>query len=140
NINFVQAYTLSGNGNGGPFSSTRIDTTVNNPFYNAVGLSGVGTNMLAGTIPFRTSSSQSGWLLDIPYTPEWGYGTNLADDTITSESDYFQTFISSQVSIGGTNYNVLYGGVQWGYNFSTMDVPEPATLALAAAGFAGLAW
>ncbi len=140
NINFVQAYTLSGNGNGGPYSSTRIDTTVNNPFYNAAGVSGVGMNMLAGTTPFQTSSSRPGWLLDIPYTPEWGYGTNLADDTITNESDYFQTFISSQVSIGGTNYNVLYGGVQWGYTFSTIDaVPEPATLALAAAAFAGLA-
>jgi len=46
-------------------------------------------------------------------------------------TDYFQTFISSQQNIGGTNYNVLYGGIQWGFSFHTMDiVPEPGSLAL----------
>ena len=30
--------------------------------------------------------------------------------------------------INGTNYKVLYGGIQWGYTLNFVDTPEPATL------------
>jgi hypothetical protein len=47
------------------------------------------------------------------------------------------------VNIGGTDYNVLYGGIQWGYTFTTVDhpaaVPEPTSIfLLSQASLAGL--
>jgi hypothetical protein len=137
NINFLQAYILNMNNTG--FASGKIDNGGSGgPFYNEGGVSGTGTNNRTGTIPLLTSSTISAWLVDIPYTPEWGY-SNQGDDTITNEVDTFQTFISSQRVISGTNYNVLYGGIQWGYTFSTQDVPEPGIVALVA-GFLGAAF
>jgi hypothetical protein len=143
NINFLQVYVLSFSGNGGAFSFTSVDNGgMGGPFYNENGAGGVG-NVASNSIPLRTSSSKPGWLLDIPNIPEWGYDpAHRADDTITNASDYFQTFISSQQNIGGTNYNVLYGGIQWGFTFNTVDVvPEPTSLALAGGfGVAALCW
>jgi len=128
NINFLQAYILNLNNTG--FASGKIDNGgTGGPFYNQNGVSGTGTTSRTGTIPLMTSSTVPGWLVDIPYTPEWGY-SNQGDDTITNETDTFQSFISSQQVINGTTYNVLYGGIQWGYSFTTVDVPEPSTLAL----------
>ena len=77
--------------------------------------------------------------LPIPRGDEFGDGNPGVDETLTNETVTFQAFISSQVDIGGTNYNVLYGGIQWGYSFSTIDlVPEPSILALGG-GFLGAA-
>jgi hypothetical protein len=59
-----------------------------------------------------------------------GYGPVFADETINAETDRFVTFISGQKVISGTTYNVLYGGISWGYTFTTVDIPEPATLVL----------
>jgi len=143
NINFLQVYVLSYSGNGGAFSFTSVDNGgVGGPFYNQNGAGGVGTNA-SNTIPLQTSNSRPGWLLDIPWINEFGYDrNNLVDDTITNATDYFQTFISSQQNIGGTNYNVLYGGIQWGFTFNTLDVvPEPTSLALAGGfGVGALCW
>ena len=134
NINFLQAYIININNTG--FASGQIDNGgMGGPFYNENGVSGTGTTNRAGTIPFMTSSTVPGWLLDIPYTPEFGYSKPGADDTITNEVVTFQTFISSEQNINGTNYNVLYGGIQWGYSFDSIDViPEPTSLALFASG------
>ena len=132
-INFLQAYIL--NLNNGGNSNGKIDNGgTGGPFYNQKSISGTGTTLRTGTIPLVTSATVPGWLVDVPYTPEYGY-SGQGDDTITSESDIFQTFISSQQVIGGTTYNVLYGGIQWGYSFTTTDVvPEPGTLAWSALG------
>jgi hypothetical protein len=56
----------------------------------------------------------------------------FADDTINSETDNFVTFITgTKFNAGdGKTYNVLYGGISWGYTFTTVDIPEPATLVL----------
>ena len=126
-VNFLRAYVLNTNNAG--FTTGTIDNGgTGGPFYNQNGVSGTGTTNRTGTIPLDATNVPA-WLVDIPYTPEYGY-SNQGDDTITSETDTFQTFISSQQVIGGTTYNVLYGGVQWGYSFTTTDVPEPSTLAL----------
>jgi PEP-CTERM motif len=132
-VNFVQAYILNTNGAG--FTTGTIDNGGSGgPFYNENGVSGTGTTNQSGTIPLVTNATTSAWLVDIPYTPEKGYSPPYADDTINSETDTFQTFISAEKVIGGTTYNVLYGGVQWGYTFTTVDIPEPATLTLSVIG------
>lgn len=54
---------------------------------------------------------------------------------------YFQTFIESNTMINGQPVQVLYGGVQWGYEFSTTETPIPAALPLFATGaLALLGW
>jgi hypothetical protein len=138
NINFVQAYVESINGSA--FSSGTIDgSTPTLPFYNAGSVAGTGTNLQLGMSPLMTSSTRPGWLADQPYDNEWG-SPPTADDTITNTAVYFQTFVEAQQTINGTNYNVLYGGIQWGYTFSTLDVvPEPGGIALVAAGLLGIA-
>jgi hypothetical protein len=133
-INFIQAFIISTNG--GVATSGTIDNGgVGGPFYNERGVSGTGAN---GNPPIgdparlnmAVTNAKAGWIVDIPLTPEFGYA-NQGDDTITSETDTFQTFISGQKVIGGTTYNVLYGGIQWGYSFTTEDVPEPGTATMA---------
>ena len=130
-VNFTQAYILSSNG--GSFSAGSIDNGgQGGPFYNERGVSGTGTTA-SPPIPdparlnLATSTTTAAWLVDIPLTPEFGYN-NEGDDTITSETDTFQTFITGTKVISGTTYNVLYGGIQWGYSFNTQDVPEPCAL------------
>jgi len=132
-INFLQAYQLNTNGAG--FNAGTMDNGggANPPSYNGSGgSSGTGTTNQSGTSPLITSSTTSGWMVDIPYTPEKGYGPVFADDTINSETDNFVTFITgTKFNAGdGKTYNVLYGGISWGYTFTTVDIPEPATLVL----------
>lgn len=136
NINFLQAFVLSLN-NGSTKLTAMDNGGKGGPFYNENGAAGTGMTEGNGAIPLVTSKTTPGWLLDIPNIPEYGY-LNEGDDTITNASDIFQTFISSQVNISGTNYNVLYGGIQWGFTFGTMDVPEPSTLVLSGTAILGL--
>lgn len=42
-----------------------------------------------------TNTTTLAWLVDIPLTPEQGYGPVIVDDTINNEIDIFQTFISA---------------------------------------------
>jgi hypothetical protein len=131
-INFLQAYQLNMNGAG--FNAGTMDNGgAADPTYNGSGgVSGTGTTNRSGTSPLTTSSVLAGWMVDIPYTPEKGYGPVFADDTINSETDNFVAFITgTKFNAGdGKTYNVLYGGVSWGYTFTTVDTPEPATLML----------
>jgi hypothetical protein len=79
-----------------------------------------------------TDATTPAWLLDQPYDCENGPGrvsnldcTGGKDDTLTSSTVSFQTFIESDLNINGTDYNVLYGGVQWSYAFKTVETPTP---------------
>lgn len=133
NVNFVQAYIENTNNAG--YTSGVIDNGgAGGPYYNENGVSGTGTTNKTGTIPLVTNSTTPAWLVDIPYSQEIGNAPPYADDTIDSETVVFQTFISSPKVISGTTYNVLYGGVQWGYTYTTVDIPEPSTLVLCVLG------
>jgi len=132
-INFLQAYQLNTNGAG--FNAGTMDNGggANPPSYNGSGgVSGTGTTNRSGTSPLTTTNAVAGWMVDIPYTPEKGYSAPFADDTINSETDNFVTFITGTKlnPADGKTYNVLYGGISWGYTFTTVDAPEPATFLL----------
>jgi hypothetical protein len=132
NINFVQAYIESINGS--PFSTGTIDGSNATPFYNVGAVGGTGTTRTTGS-PLGVSATSPGWIADQPYDNEYGTSVPGADDTITNTTVTFQTFVEAQMNIGGTNYNVMFGGVQWGYSFAALDaVPEPGSVALATAG------
>ena len=88
-------------------------------------------------------------MVDIPYDCENGQAgvsnadcTGGKDDSLTSQTLYFQSFIEQDKVIGGKNYQVLYGGVQWGYSLTMVDTPEPSSLLLAGAAMvaAGLCY
>jgi hypothetical protein len=129
-VNFLQAYIDSVNG--GAFTTGTIDNndTADEPFYNQIFTAGTGTSLETGTSPLESDEDTPAWELDIPYSAEAGDPESDAPgyvpgNPIYSETVTFQTFISAEQEIDGEDYNVLYGGVQWGYTYS---VPEPSTL------------
>jgi hypothetical protein len=128
-VNFLQAYVDSVNG--GAFTTGTIDNndTADEPFYNQVFTAGTGTTLETGTSPLESDADTPAWELDIPYSSEAGDPESDAPgyvpgNPIYSETVIFQTFISGEDEIDGEDYNVLYGGVQWGYTYS---VPEPSS-------------
>ncbi len=64
-------------------------------------------------------------MIDLP-----GYG--LPAGGVFTRTVTFQAFIESDQMINGKNYDVLYGGVQWGYTVTSalVPAPEPGTLTL----------
>ena len=140
-----------------------VDSAPGTPFYNRTAIAGNGTTRVMGTltasptspawlvdIPYRCESFSP-----IPGMP----GANGArpnctggvDDSLLSETQIFQTFVESNQTVyynsalgdpysrtpnGGVaqTWDVLYGGVQWGYSYSNMDVPEPAGLSFLGVG------
>jgi hypothetical protein len=135
-VNFVQAFIESDNG--GAFSNGTIDASGASPYYNNRGISGTGTTLRTGTIPLRPNSTTPAWMLDVPYDCENGQAgvsnadcTGGVDDSLTSQTLYFQSFIEQDKVINGTNYQVLFGGVQWGYSLTIVETPEPSSLLLA---------
>jgi hypothetical protein len=142
-VNFVQAYVESDNG--GAFAAGVIDASPASPYYNNRGISGTGTTLRTGTIPLMTNSTTAAWMLDVPYDCENGQSgvsnadcTGGKDDSLTSQTLYFQSFIEQDKVINGTNYQVLYGGVQWGYSLTMVDTPEPSSLLLAGAAMVAI--
>lgn len=135
NINFVQAYIESTNG--GAFSAGTIDSnSATNPYYNIGYTSGTGTTNRTGTSPLNAAPNPA-WILDIPYECENGPAgvsnpncTGGRDDTLTSEVLKFQTFIEADQTVNGKTYQILYGGVQWGFNLTMVDSPEPSSILL----------
>jgi hypothetical protein len=134
-VNFVQAFVQNTNNAG--FTTGKIDAGPTSPYYNDGSISGLGTTKRKPTDrgPLATTPDTAGWLVDIPYrcesfdpTPGRPYRngsrpncTGGPDDipgqpdpanTITSQSQYFQTFIESDTNINGAMYRVLYGGIQ----------------------------
>jgi hypothetical protein len=155
-VNFVQAYVQNTNNTG--YTTGKIDAGSTSPYYNDGSISGLGTTKRAPTTrgALATTADTAGWLVDIPYrcesfSPTAGMpysngsrpnctggpadtpGQPDPANTITSQSQYFQTFVESDTMIDGTMYKVLYGGIQWGYTVNMVDVPEPSTLLLGGA-------
>ena len=155
-VNFVQAFVQNTNNAG--FTTGKIDAGSTSPYYNDGSISGLGTTKRKPSDrgPLATTPETAGWLVDIPYrcesfspTPGQPYSNGSRPDctggpadkpgepdpanTITSQSQYFQTFIEADTPIDGVTYRVLYGGIQWGYNLKMVDTPEPSTLLLSGA-------
>ena len=133
-VNFLQAYLQNVNAAG--FGDGILDNggwsqaDGGSPYYN--GLQPNGRRGISGTL-----ANNVAWMLDIPYTCESGADSAAdcsggTDDAWTSEAVKFQAFVAgaTPVNIGGTNYTILYGGEQWGYTYTSSDVPEPALGAL----------
>jgi hypothetical protein len=103
------------NGMGGPVNGS-------NPFYDLpqpgqeAGIHGI--------------TDGAAWMYDTPY-----------DEELEREDfwacNLFQTFLAVDNFANGTHTVTLYGGIEWGYTYSTSDVPEPASLGLL--GLGGLA-
>jgi len=130
NVNFVQAFIQNTNGAG--FTAGVMDSG-RTPYYNGDSVSGTGTTRRRRTSPLVTNSTTAAWMADIPYRCEAGAVARCiggADDTLLSQVQYFQTFIEMDKVINGTNYNVLYGGVQWGYSYTAVETPEPSSMLL----------
>jgi hypothetical protein len=109
---------------------TSNNRDMSSPFYDG-GLN-PGT---AGTI-----AGGGGWFLDTPFATEGEYEMN------PTESVQFQVILTSDVKTrdaNGVTQNAvtLYGGVWWGFNYTTTEgnaTPEPSTYALMASGAIGL--
>ena len=128
-VNFVQAYVDNINGAG--FGTGLLDVPKRkqaSPYYNTFGTAGTLNNNVA-------------WMADIPYTCESNGNSDCSggiDDARISEEVDFQTFVAGANPVklkdengNEKNYIVLYGGVQWGYTYSSIDTPEPALGAVA---------
>jgi len=130
NVNFVQAFIQNTNGAG---FTTGVMDSGRTPYYNGDSVAGTGTTRRRRTIPLITNSTTAAWMADIPYRCEVGAIARCiggVDDTLLSQVQYFQTFIEMDKVINGTTYNVLYGGVQWGYSYTAVETPEPSSMLL----------
>jgi hypothetical protein len=146
-INFIQVFQENTNDAG--FGPTKLDNfgSPTSPYYNQPGhAAGVGAT--TGVSPLVIPPGAAAWMMDIPYRCENGpppYFNNPncqvgPDDSLLSQVQTFQDFIEADTDIGGATYKVLYGGVQWGYDYHNQDapVPEPSTFLAAAAGLAAI--
>ena len=158
-VNFVQGTIATLNGNyvtppgvapGATPSGGMIDANPNltplSPFYNVSGAAGTGTtyrggepndngSITAGTSPLVTQVN--------PKVPAWMGDAPALLPTQGSTYTYtqtFQAFIESTQMISGTKYDVMYGGVQWGYTVTSVLIPapEPGTFTLAILGGVGV--
>jgi hypothetical protein len=133
-VNFIQVLSHSFNGVADP---PFIDTPslTGTPYYNDGAVAGSGTSVLSGTllhtsqVPLSSSKAQAAWILDIPFVME----DSPNDEAVTSYSATFYTFIESTQTLKGQActdgqagcYNILYGGVKWGYTYTAVDTPTP---------------
>jgi hypothetical protein len=145
-VNFVQAFIQ--NTNHTRFTKGKIDNDDGpTPYYNEHGKTGTGKKS-RNRVPLKADSTTAAWLIDIPGRCENGLQGPSSkncqdgkDETITSQVQMFQTFIESDKKFNGVTYQVLYGGVSWGYSYSNVDMevklPEPSYVVVLAFVFAG---
>jgi hypothetical protein len=153
-VNFLQAYTIDLNGKSLTNGTMDNGTAGAVPYYNKTGAAGTDNNDNA-TVPLVAALDTRAWLLDTPYICESGFSpggtscpatTPANDETITSYVDMFTTFIEADkpytdpVSKVTSTYQVLYGGLTWGFTYTATDAPEPAVWALMLLGFFGVGW
>jgi hypothetical protein len=132
-IHFLQIYAESLNGAAATDHLDNLGAAT--PFYDPTGVSSIGAN--------------SSWMFDIPYDCENGLTGEVqanqptclggTDETLLRSALDFQTFIAVDTLVGAVHNVSLYGGEAWGYQYSTTDVPEPATGGLLASALIGLA-
>ena len=106
-------------------------------------------------MPLVATLQNAAWLLDTPYICESGFSptgsgcpatTPATDEAITSYVDMFTTFIEADMPFTDpdtkvtTTYNVLFGGLTWGFTYTAVDVPEPGAWTLMLVGFFGAGW
>jgi hypothetical protein len=147
-MNFLQGISTTAN-DGTP--DIGIDGDTGSPYYNHSGVTGVGNddeNMTPMDIPVAPKSFA--YLIDSPYTCESGSNgtgkgcppqTPANDETITKLVRTFDTFVEADEQVDGKTYQVLFGGIEWGYTFTATDggVPELSTWSLLLMGFAVIA-
>jgi hypothetical protein len=125
NLHWIQAYTGTLYGaavppllDNDPANPYKAQSDVS-PFYDSV--------YAAGTLP-----GGGGWFLDTPLVPENEYELNPV------ASVEFQVVLASNTvtKVDGVTLNTvtLYGGEWWGFTYSAVEVPEPATLLLLGLG------
>jgi hypothetical protein len=143
-VNFLQAYSLTIN-KAAPLVAMDNGSAGEVPYYNVTGASGTDHNDVT-TVPLDADLGD--WMLDTPYVCESGPAlggegclatTKKNDETITSYVDTFDVFLEGDETFGGKDYNVLFGGFEWGFTFTATDAPELSIWAMLALGFAGLA-
>jgi hypothetical protein len=142
-IRWIQALngTLWGNPTGG--GSAILDTPFNGggaafksqsnitPFYDPLGFAG-------------TYGANNAYFLDTPQVPEFdSYFTNAEYEQNPIADVQFQVILATDaqtVDGNGITQNALtlYGGEWWGFTYSAVDVPEPASCLLAMLGGLGL--
>jgi hypothetical protein len=87
----------------------------------------------AGSLPAGTSA-----MADAPVIVEPEDNPALPDGPFTY-NDQFQSFIATDTpNFGGVDhYITVYGGVSWGFNFVSVDTPEPSSICFTGAALFG---
>ena len=151
-VNFVQAFTTDFNGKGASTGTMDNGSAGAVPYYNKTGAAGTDSNDNA-TVPLVATLTTPAWMLDTPFLCESGFSpggtgcpatTPANDETFTSYVDSFNMFIEADMPFTDPDtkvtktYNVLFGGLSWGFSWTATDVPEPDVWALMVLGFFGL--
>ena len=123
-LEWIQAYTGTIYGNAfGPF----LDNDPTQPYK---GQNNAGLPFYDGTYTAGTLDGGGGWFLDTPFVTEQEYESNPVVNA------QFQVVLADY---DATNKKLtLYGGEWWGFNYSAVDTPEPATCLLMTIGGGGL--
>jgi hypothetical protein len=117
-VHFLQIFKQSING-GSPTYGIDNPGGTDLPFYDAGGFSRIG--------------STTSWILDDPARCEEGIGvvdgrgrcTHIQDELVTNASITFETYLV-QDSVSNPHDVILYGGREWGYQYTAVDTPEPS--------------
>ncbi len=150
-IGFIQAYqetftnynSTTGSAINNPVSYVKLDNAAvaSNPFYNT----GSGGGYIGAA---NQGAANQTWMEDRPNDPEPAAADAAGTPAATAAAaENFIANVQFQVvvavdtgaKVGGAQHNiVLYNGYWWGYQYSSTDTPEPAALAMFAAGAAAL--
>ncbi|HEY2838428.1 MAG TPA: hypothetical protein VGJ26_04740 [Pirellulales bacterium] len=139
-LHWIQGYTGSLRGNafgpildnvgGGAYSTQGTKS----PYYDAPPGGGGGT---AGTLP-----GGGGWFLDTPFATEGEYELNPVVTSQFQVALVTDTVTNQPLGPGGAlvpqHALTIYGGDWWGYTYTTVETPEPATWVLAMCGVVGV--